>query len=67
MLTIDHIMWLYDHACKSCRHLRKGRNMCPVFETLRANPQDARLSGKVVPRVAGTAHCPYWEVKTAAK
>lgn len=62
-LTVDHIMWLYDHRCVCCRHKGTPRKQCQILQTLRNDPNDARLAGRVTDAGIGRARCPYYEVK----
>ena len=66
MFTINHIQRMYDHECECCRHLKRGRTLCPVLQALRDDPNCQRLQGIIKDRGAGLAHCPYWEVKATA-
>lgn len=62
-LTVDHIIWLYDHQCVYCRYKGTPRKQCQILQTLRNDPNDARLAGKVTDAGIGRAKCPYYEVK----
>lgn len=63
MLTIDHIMRMYDRQCSYCRHLKKGRKQCPVLQTLKQDPNAPTLQGRIKDAGMGRAQCPYWEAK----
>ena len=63
MLTIDHIRSMYEHECKCCRHVKKGRTPCPVLQALREDPDCPRLRGIIRDMGAGTAYCPYWQAR----
>ena len=65
MFTINHIQRMYDHECECCRHLKKGRTLCPVLQALREDPNCPRLQG-IMREGVDVAYCPYWEVKDTA-
>ena len=65
MLTIDHIMRMYDRQCSCCSYLKKGRKPCPILETLKQDPNAPALRGRVRDVGIGRASCPYWKAKDA--
>lgn len=66
MLTIDHIMRMYERQCECCKFLKKGRKPCPILQTLKEDPNAPSLQGRIRDAGMGRAHCPYWEVRATA-